>query len=63
MGEDELSLPEYSGICWGKSKWSNTGSYRWNNRNERKIELELQRSQMLLDASGDIKIKMNPDYN
>ena len=28
-----------------------------------KIELELQRSQMLLDASGDIKIKMNPDYN
>lgn len=27
-----------------------------------KMELEFQRSQMLLDTLGDIKIKMNPDY-
>lgn len=28
-----------------------------------KVALELQRSPMLLDTSGNIKIKMNPDYN
>lgn len=27
-----------------------------------KVELELQKSQMLLDTSDDIKMKINPNY-
>ena len=39
MGKDELPLPECFEIRWRQSKWSYTGSYRWDSWDKRKSEI------------------------
>lgn len=62
MEKNELHLPECIEIHWDNPNKSTQAAIDEIAETKEKMELELQKSQILLDTSDEVKVKVNSDY-